>query len=494
MTRLAALTAPRAACPNDDVASRAPGGHDAVEMAGPAGRTWRRSLTRWAGRLAAAGAVVALAACGGTADDFEDCSQVGQKEWVGRYMNDWYFWYQLSPRPNPASFNDVLDYYDALLYTGGTAPFLAADRYSRSESTESFNRFYGDGATMGYGVAVNGFEVQPGQPLYVRYVEPASDAAVQGVQRGDEVLSANGLTPAQLATENYASLTASRAGDRLTLQLRRAGVTRTVVVEAKVFNLTPVTGTQVVASPNGRVLGYLMVKDMISQARTGLDTAFAQFTAQGVQDLVLDLRYNGGGLVSVGATVASLVAGTRGFVGNVTSGAPRTYSALLYNDKRASANNQSFFFENRSNALGVPRVYVLAGPRTASASEQVINGLRGVGVQVITVGDTTFGKPVGSLPSGYCGTTYSAVNFESTNALNEGRYFDGFDATCPVDENFTRAIGALDDPLLVAAAYHADNSACPAQVASAKPAQSRAEKTALRRAWRIDEREAMVPR
>ena len=191
MTRLAALTAPRAACPNDDVASRAPGGHDAVEMAGPAGRTWRRSLARWAGRLAAAGAVVALAACGGTADDFEDCSQVGQKEWVGRYMNDWYFWYQLSPRPNPASFNDVLDYYDALLYTGGTAPFLAADRYSRSESTESFNRFYGDGATMGYGVAVNGFEVQPGQPLYVRYVEPASDAAVQGVQRGDEVLSAD---------------------------------------------------------------------------------------------------------------------------------------------------------------------------------------------------------------------------------------------------------------------------------------------------------------
>jgi len=447
-------------------------------------------IRRLAGGLLALGFSALMAACGGSYDE-EDCSAAGQKEWLGAYMNDWYFWYQLSPRPNPASFAEVLDYYDALLYTGGTQAFPAADRYSRSESTESFNRFYGDGATLGYGVAVNGLEVQAGQPLYVRYVEPASDAAVQGVQRGDEVLSINGRTAAELILANdYSVLTANRAGDRLTLQLRRGGVTRTVVVEARVFDLTPVSGARVVASPNGRLLGYLMVKDMVSQARASLDSAFALFQSQGVQDVVLDLRYNGGGLVSVGATVASYIAGARGLSG----GTGRTYSALLYNDKRALANNQTFFFENRTNALGVARVYVLTGPRTASASEQVINGLRGVDVQVVTVGDTTFGKPVGSLPAGYCGTTYSAVNFESTNARNEGRYFDGFDATCPVAEDFTRDAGALDDPLLVAAAHHADNGACPAPAVSAKPALTRAEKAAQRRAWRFDERDAMVPR
>ncbi|MBK9134189.1 MAG: PDZ domain-containing protein [Betaproteobacteria bacterium] len=455
-------------------------------------RSARPSIRRLAGRLAALGVAALLAACGGHYDDDEfDCSQRGQKAWLGDYMNEWYFWYAISPRPNPASFTDVLDYYDALLYTGGTAEFPAADVYSRSESTESFNRFYGDGRTLGYGVAVNGFEVRAGEPLYVRYVEPASDAAVQGVQRGDEVLTANGRTAAELiAADDYSVLSAGRAGDRLTLQLRRAGVTRTVIVEAKVFDLTPTSGARVVLSPNGRRLGYLMVKDMLSQAQGGLSSAFTLFRSEGVQDLVLDLRYNGGGLVSVGAELASYVAGQRAFTGS----SARTYTALLYNDKRARANNQSFHFQNVSQALGLPRVYLLTGPRTASAAEQVINGLRGIDVQVVSVGDTTFGKPVGSLPAGHCGTTYSAVNFESANARNEGRFFDGFDATCPVAEDFTRDTGALDDPLLVTAAHHADNGACPAAVASAKPALTRAEKTAARRAWRIDEREAMLPR
>ncbi len=460
-------------------------------MPSPTARRATRLPRRWAGRLLALGVAALLAACGGNGYvDDDGCSQVAQKDWLGGTMNDWYFWYRLSPRPNPGSFANVLDYYGALLYTG-TDPAFPRDTYSRSESTETFNRFFGDGATMGYGVSVNGFEVQSGQPLYVRYIEPASDAAVKGVARGDEVLSANGRSAAELILANdYSVLTAANAGDRLTLQLRRNGATRTVVVEAKVFNLTPVSGARVVQSPNGRLMGYLMVKDMVSQAGAGLDSAFALFRAQNVQELVVDLRYNGGGLVSIGGTLASYIAGTRGFTGAT----PRTYTALLYNDKRAAANNQTFRFESRGNALGLARVYVLTGPRTASASEQVINGLRGVDVQVVTIGDTTFGKPVGSLPTGYCGITYSAVNFESANARSEGRYFDGFDATCPVAENLTRDAGALDDPLLVSAAHHADNGACPALAASSKPELTRAEKTAKRRAWSIDEREAMVPR
>lgn len=91
MTRLAVLPAPPASRPNDDVVSRAAGGHDAAAMARPARRSWGRSLARLASGLAAAGLAAALSACGGTADDFEDCSQAGQKEWVGSYMNDWYF-------------------------------------------------------------------------------------------------------------------------------------------------------------------------------------------------------------------------------------------------------------------------------------------------------------------------------------------------------------------------------------------------------------------
>ncbi|MCK7493985.1 MAG: hypothetical protein MZW92_24090 [Comamonadaceae bacterium] len=123
---------------------------------------------------------------------------------------------------------------------------------------------------------------------------------------------------------------------------------------------------------------------------------------------------------------------------------------------------------------------MLNGPRTCSASEQVINGLRGVGVDVVAIGDATCGKPVGFEPvSDGCGTTCSVVNFESVNARNEGRYFDGFAPTCAVAEDFTRPLGSADEPLLAAAANFADTGACPAGsgAAARSLAQPRAPRT-----------------
>jgi carboxyl-terminal processing protease len=425
-------------------------------------------------------AAALLAGCGG--DDSESgpasCSATDQKAWLGSYMNDWYFWYAISPRPSPAGFADAETYFDALLYTGTSTTF-PADRWSGRQSTESFNRFYGDGATLGYGVTVAGLELERDGtlPLYVRYIEPLSPAAAQGVARGDRVMSINGRDAgALIAADDFSALTPAQAGDSLTLVLRRAGVDRSVTLNAAVFNLTPVQGARVFTSPGGRRIGYVLVKDMISQVLNPLDTAFASFRSQGVQDLVLDLRYNGGGLVSVAAQVSSYVAGQRG------SG--RRFASLLYNDKRQS-NNQSISFSQPTQALGVPRVFVLMGRRTCSASEQVINGLRGAGVEVVAVGETSCGKPVGFNPTSNCGTTWSAVTFESVNHANEGRYFDGFAPTCAVPEVFTTPTGQTGDPLLDAAVRAADTGLCPqagnaaaerARALAARPARERAQR------------------
>ncbi|MBC7938635.1 MAG: peptidase S41, partial [Chitinophagaceae bacterium] len=396
-----------------------------------------------------------LTACGGGGGNDSDvagattCSVAAQKAWLADYLDEWYFWYRLSPRPNAGAYSTVDAYYDALLYTGGVADF-PADRWSYSESTESFNRFFGNGQTLGWGMAVSGLEAVADQgPLYVRLVEPLSPAGLAGVLRGDQVISVNGRSAADMVRANdFSALTPGSADQALELVLRRQGSERIVQLRSAVFSLTPVPLDTVLTSPAGRRLGYVVVKDMISQVDTPVEAAFRRFRAANVDAVVLDLRYNGGGLVSVANTVASYLAGQRG------NG--RVFASLLYNDKRAAANNTSYRFTNPDAAVGAAKAYVLMGARTCSASEQVINGLRGVGIEVVAIGDASCGKPVGFLPQSSCGTTYSAVNFESVNERNEGRYFDGFAATCPVQEDFTQALGNPAEPLLATALQAAD--------------------------------------
>jgi hypothetical protein len=445
--------------------------------------------SRLRGRLAATLVPLLLAACGGDGADVDtmpppaSCSVADQQSWLGSYVDEWYLWYALAPRPDPASYADAESYYRALLYTG-TVPTIPADRWSGSQSTESFNRFYGDGATMGYGVSVAGLELDGDgtQPLYVRYVEPRSPAAAE-VRRGDRVLFINGRSITEAVADNFSALSAEKAGDRLTLVLRRSGIERTVTLTAAEFKLTPVTGTSLLRTTGGRLIGYVNVKDMISQALAPADDAFAQFKSAGVVDLVFDLRYNGGGLVSTGATLASYVAGLRGD--------GRRYTTLRYNDKRAAASNVSYAFAQPASSLGLPRVFVLMGRRTCSASEQLINGLRGVGVQVVGIGETSCGKPVGFNPRSQCGRTYSLVNFDSVNDRGEGGYYDGLDATCAVAEDFTSTQGGWDDPLVDAAGRYADNGACPVASARKLPQGLRSPR---RQALEPGERQGMLAR
>jgi carboxyl-terminal processing protease len=438
-------------------------------------KTASRSLRRSFRQLACALPVL-LAACGG-GDGGNDgggalsCAVPDQQAWLAGYFDDNYFWYALSPKPSPAGFATTAEYFDALIYRGGApipnggGALWPIDRYSNFQSTESFNRFFGDGQTLSYGLAVAALEVtgQPNAPLYVRYLEPAGPAFQAGIERGERVMSLNGRPASDLITTgDFSALTPNASGDVLDVVVRNtAGADRSVRLTATTFNLTPVQSGQVVLSQGGVPMGYVFIKDMISQVGTPLASVMTDFRNQGIRELVLDLRYNGGGLVSMGGTVASYAAGNRG--------AGQAYAKLLYNDKQ-SASNQTFNFSNPGAWAGFAKVYVLMGERTCSASEQVINGLRGVGVDVVAIGDLTCGKPVGFLPQdNACGTTYSIVNFEGVNALNQGRYFNGFTPTCAVAEDFSKPLGALDDPLLVAAAAHVDSGACPVALTRETP-------------------------
>jgi carboxyl-terminal processing protease len=96
--------------------------------------------------------------------------------------------------------------------------------------------------------------------------------------------------------------------------------------------------------------------------------------------------------------------------------------------------------------LGLARVTVLTGPDTCSASESVVNGLRGVGVTVNLVGGATCGKPYGFYPQDNCGTTYFAIQFKGVNQAGFGDYGDGFAPTCTVADDFDHQLGDKPKP------------------------------------------------
>jgi len=400
-----------------------------------------------------------LAACGGGggADNgggSAGCDVPSQSAWLRSYMLGSYYWSGTAPSPEPAAFSTVQSYFDAQLFAGdGVVP---ADRWSYIQDSASYNQFFGDGKTLGYGLFINGLELQ--LPLKVRYTEALSPAA-GALARGDTILSINGRSAAELiAANDFTVLTPAREGDVLTLVVDSGSGARAVTLSAATYTLTPVPVSTVLTLSNGSKAGYLVLKDFITQAEAPLTAAFASFRAAGATELILDLRYNGGGRISTANLLASLTAGA--------AGNGKVFTHLNYNAAN-SASNRDITLAG-GNGVAFNRVVVLTGQRTCSASELVVNGLK-PHMQVVTIGGASCGKPFGFNPVASCGSTYSAVNFESFNALGQGRYYDGIAASCAATDDFSGVLGSPTEALTAAATGYLQTGACVQAAAAGRP-------------------------
>lgn len=385
------------------------------------------------------------------------CSLEDQQSWVRNHIRQDYLWNTRTPDVAPSGFSDLKSYFSASLFQGDAT--IPKDRYSGFGPTPDYNLYYEQGITLGFGVAVAGQEVlgQPDRPLWVRYVEPGSPADLAGVRRGDRVMALNGVpTPQVISTQDFSALVAKAEGDALSIDLLRDGQALRLNLVAKRYELRPVLPYRVLSGPTGQRVGYLYLQAFLTQAEQALDLAFESLAAERVSELMIDLRYNTGGFVSVGERVASFVGGQskNGLV----------YTDLLYNTNNRRLNTR-YRFTDRLSWPGLQRVYILAGQRTCSASEQLISGLKGAGVDVIQVGDTTCGKPVGFNAREYCGNTFSVVMFESINAQGLGGYYQGIAPRCPVDEDWQSPLGDPNDPLLRTALQHMATGQCPVRAA-----------------------------
>lgn len=416
------------------------------------------------------------------------------------WVNDTYLWYREVPDTNPSGFATE-DYFQMLKTTLTTSSGRGKDQFHFTYSTQEWENLQ-SGIELGYGAQFILLARQPPRKALVAYVEPGTPATAASVNltRGAEILLADGVdvvnanTQAAVNTLN-AAMFPDTAGRPHTFRIREQnGTIRDITMTPTATTLNPVPVTSVI-DPTGVPIGYMLFTDHIQTAESGLINAVNQLRAANVQDLILDLRYNGGGLLDIASELSYMIAG-----GARTSG--QTFERLVFNDKYPSINpitGQSLtptpfhttaqgFDTARGTALptlNLNRVYVITGANTCSASESIINGLRGVGVEVYQIGSTTCGKPYGFYPQDNCGMTYFSIQFQGLNAQGFGNYPDGFTPQnstngssaringCSIADDFSLGLGDVNEGRLRAAlAFRASNNlTCPTASGSSPDAQ-----------------------
>ena len=403
-----------------------------------------------------------VSGCGGSgsvsqAQTAGACSVTGQNQQILAVMQSWYYWNQYLPTDvNPAAYSDTTAYLDALLYQ-------PLDRFSYITTQAANQAFYGAGQYVGIGFSQ---EIVNGNQLQLTNVYPNSPAADAGFVRGGYILSINGTPVATLIADNQLDSAYGPAdvGVAVTLEYQSpSGATQTVTLTKTVVTQPNVSLLQSF-NAGGRNVGYFFFQNFITPSTSELQQAFAQLQADGDNELIIDERYNGGGLLSVAQFLGSLV------VGNGDAG--QTFATLNYNSLHTD-QDQTLAFQSVNNSLNLNRVVIITTGGTASAAELLINALRPY-IDVVTVGSSTFGKPVGENGFDFCSSVLYPMTFNMLNAASAGNYFSGIAPTCPAVDDLSHALGDSGEASLAEALYYIANGNCGPAAPAAERANARA--------------------
>lgn len=450
-----------------------------------------------------------------------------EKSWLRSFVNETYLWYADVPTVEPAPYivgatvpyvrpSDnshtslflssnylVADaYFNSQRSPLATASGKPKDQFHFTYTTDTWNALSGAGQQGGFGFEPALISSTPPREVRIAYTMPDSPATANGLARGALFVSVNGVnvrTGADFATLNE-GLFSPVPGKQYTFEVLDRGATasRIVTMTAGTETLAPVQYVGTLPAPNESV-GYMLFTDHIATAEGQLVAAVNQLAnannGAGVSDLVLDLRYNGGGLLSIASQLSYMIAGAAQTNGKV-------FEMLAFSDKNPYGYSPGetatpFYSTTRGNStiaglplpsLNLSRVFVITSSGTCSASESIINGLRGAGINVILIGGTTCGKPYGFFPTDNCSTTYFTIQFAGVNDVGFGAYADGFIPGgtgaaannlpgCVAPDDFTRALGDPAETRIAAALQYRASGTCPAVTAGAKSASLRG------RAW-----------
>jgi C-terminal processing protease CtpA/Prc len=390
-------------------------------------------------------AALTLSACGGGGgsddsggDDSGSCSVTSQKQFVLDVARDWYLFPELLP--DNVDIDDFASASELLDYLTAEAREQGIDRYFSYVTTvqEDQANFQGQNAGFGFRLGLTSDE-----RLFLLEVFETAPAGEAGFNRGTEIVEIDDGNGYRSISEWLAidpdleqALGPSEAGVERGFRYVLRGeneLLETEVVKAEyVLNPIPSQDIGVFALSGTPGVGYVNFRSFVEtdDSEADLAAAFNTFRTQGITDFIIDLRYNGGGLVSVEEAFADLL-----------GGALNTELAHVIEFNEAhSDNNSSKYFDSRPESVSPVRIAYITTGNSASASELLINTMDPY-VSVAVVGDETYGKPVGQ--SGFsqdgCDTLLRLVTFRTVNSEGEGDYYAG------LSESVDFACAAFDD-------------------------------------------------
>jgi carboxyl-terminal processing protease len=400
---------------------------------------------------------VLLLSCGGGSDESLEsvscqqaiaqngCGIPVQNKCVHDIMKEYYLWYQqVEPVIDYYAFNSPEETLDYLRYQ---SPGL--DRFSYITQQSTYDSLFNEGQYLGYGFS---FETDASGRVWVRFVYTDSPAYRSGMRRGDEIISINLQTLTEITSNPDWDdiLGPAQEGYAIDMVLSKADhSTSSIHMQKTTVSINTILHSSIIE--NGAIkTGYLVFNSFLETSNAEFEQVFAEFKAKGVNRVILDLRYNGGGRVSVANNLASYL--------NQVSTSSNLFNRLVFNDKNQSQNT-NYFLQQFADGLTLDKLIVITTGQTCSASEMIINGLNTY-LPVKTVGSTTCGKPVGMNGFDFCGKTMLPITFKAENRNGEGGYFDGIQADCTASDDIHSSFGDTSDPMLSEAIYLAKNGSC----------------------------------
>lgn len=326
--------------------------------------------------------VIIISSC----DKNSDNSASKTNSWIQDIMEEVYLWEEYIPEGlNPASYDNSYTFFEKFIYEDDYWSWVSDDYY------ETIELYSGVSTTGGYEFYLRVISDNVTVIGVVEYVLPNSPAEEAGIKRGDIFTAIDGE---ELNRDNYSDLL-SQGG---TYTMDMAYLLNNTIYADTVVSITELENFQenpinmdTVYHIGGKTIGYFVYTSYLAEYIDEVDAVFAKFKAEGVTDLVIDLRYNSGGSVAAEEAMANLIVPTSA-IGDIFQ--KSIYNDLYNNyfkDKYGDDFLNSEFTESANNINLSGKLIGLTGPYTASASEGLLNGLDPV-CDLTLIGDTTYGK------------------------------------------------------------------------------------------------------